>query len=247
VDVQREEFKRLGVFARWDEPYLTMSFDYEANIVRELAPSPSAGRWCAARSPSTGASRTAPRWPRPRSSTRTTSRRPSTSPSRSSATCPARPSRARGPSWSSGPPRRGRCRPTSPSAPTRTSPTSSTTWAAGACVVAKELLASFLSECAPSELAIKDVSLANTSADSRPAPEAQVAALASPGKILGYLQGKDLEGVKYRHVLNGKTCPVVLGDHVTAESGTGLVHTAPGHGAEDYLVGRKYGLDTLSR
>ncbi|MBI5544740.1 MAG: isoleucine--tRNA ligase, partial [Deltaproteobacteria bacterium] len=87
---------------------------------------------------------------------------------------------------------------------------------------------------------------ANTSADAHPSPEAPVAALKDPKKILGDLQGKELEGVKYRHVLNGKSCPVILGEHVTAESGTGLVHTAPGHGAEDYDVGRKYGLETLS-
>src|SRR5437660_11328474 len=37
VDVQRREFQRLGILGRWDDPYLTMSFDYEAQIVRELA------------------------------------------------------------------------------------------------------------------------------------------------------------------------------------------------------------------
>ncbi len=47
-------------------------------------------------------------------------------------------------------------------------------------------------------------------------------------------------------MLNGRENPVILGEHVTTDSGTGLVHTAPGHGAEDYDVGRKYGLDVLS-
>lgn len=47
--------------------------------------------------------------------------------------------------------------------------------------------------------------------------------------------------------MNGKDCPVVLGgDYITTQSGTGLVHTAPGHGQEDYAAGLKYGLPILS-
>ena len=42
-----------------------------------------------------------------------------------------------------------------------------------------------------------------------------------------------------------KVCPVILGNHVTLDAGTGLVHTAPGHGADDYIAGKKYGLDVL--
>ena len=55
--------------------------------------------------------------------------------------------------------------------------------------------------------------------------------------------GEKLEGLKYFHPLNEKVCPVILGDHVTAEDGSGIVHTAPGHGEEDYIVGKKYGLE----
>ncbi|MBX5477114.1 MAG: isoleucine--tRNA ligase, partial [Clostridia bacterium] len=57
--------------------------------------------------------------------------------------------------------------------------------------------------------------------------------------------GKDLEGVTYRHPLYGRVSPVVLAEHVTTEDGTGLVHTAPGHGHEDFEVGRRYGLDIV--
>ena len=47
--------------------------------------------------------------------------------------------------------------------------------------------------------------------------------------------------------MNGNECPVVIGgDYITTESGTGLVHTAPGHGQEDYLTGLKYGLPIVS-
>ena len=55
-----------------------------------------------------------------------------------------------------------------------------------------------------------------------------------------------LEGLGFRHPWLEREVPVVFGDHVTLESGTGVVHTAPGHGQEDYEVGLHYGLDILS-
>jgi isoleucyl-tRNA synthetase len=65
-------------------------------------------------------------------------------------------------------------------------------------------------------------------------------------KQLKLIQGKELEGVTYRHPLYDRISPVILGDHVTTEDGTGIVHTAPGHGAEDFMVGKLYGLDVYS-
>jgi isoleucyl-tRNA synthetase len=60
------------------------------------------------------------------------------------------------------------------------------------------------------------------------------------------VKGAELEGIAYRHPLFARTAPVVLGgDYITTESGTGLVHTAPGHGVDDFLTGRKYGLAVL--
>ncbi len=61
------------------------------------------------------------------------------------------------------------------------------------------------------------------------------------------LKGKQLEHSSYRHPLYGRESPIVIGgDYVTTESGTGLVHTAPGHGQEDYIVGQRYGLPILA-
>lgn len=61
------------------------------------------------------------------------------------------------------------------------------------------------------------------------------------------LLGSDLENCRYNHPIDDKECPVVIGgDYITTETGTGLVHTAPGHGQEDYVTGRKYGLPILS-
>jgi isoleucyl-tRNA synthetase len=63
---------------------------------------------------------------------------------------------------------------------------------------------------------------------------------------LGRCTGAELEHAQYRHVFVDRAGPIVLADYVTVEDGTGLVHTAPGHGAEDYRTGQKYGLPTLS-
>lgn len=60
------------------------------------------------------------------------------------------------------------------------------------------------------------------------------------------IPGKDLELIEYKHPLFDKECPVILGEHVLATDGTGLVHTAPGHGLEDYVVGVKYKLEPFS-
>ncbi|PTQ57090.1 MAG: Isoleucyl-tRNA synthetase [Candidatus Carbobacillus altaicus] len=58
--------------------------------------------------------------------------------------------------------------------------------------------------------------------------------------------GAELEGVLLKHPFYERTVPLVLGEHVTLDTGTGCVHTAPGHGEEDYEVGKRYGLPLLS-
>ena len=70
--------------------------------------------------------------------------------------------------------------------------------------------------------------------------------LVHPERVLAHLDGKALEGLRYRHPFMGRESPVILGEHVTLEAGTGLVHTAPGHGQEDYQVGLAYGLEILN-
>ncbi len=61
-------------------------------------------------------------------------------------------------------------------------------------------------------------------------------------RVIAYCRGADLEGLKLGHPFYAREVPVILGDHVTTESGTGCVHTAPGHGQEDFVVGMKYHL-----
>ena len=57
------------------------------------------------------------------------------------------------------------------------------------------------------------------------------------------ITGEQFEGIRFRHPLYERDSVGVLADYVTLDAGTGVVHTAPGHGADDFLTGRKYGLD----
>lgn len=60
--------------------------------------------------------------------------------------------------------------------------------------------------------------------------------------VIADCQGSALEHQLLQHPFYDRQVPIILGDHVTTDAGTGAVHTAPGHGQEDYVVGRKYGL-----
>jgi len=59
---------------------------------------------------------------------------------------------------------------------------------------------------------------------------------------LGVCKGSQLEHIMFSHPFLEKSVPIICGDHVTTEAGTGLVHTAPAHGIDDYIVGGKYNL-----
>ncbi len=61
-------------------------------------------------------------------------------------------------------------------------------------------------------------------------------------RVVGYCKGADLEGLKLMHPFYEREVPIILGDHVTIDAGTGAVHTAPGHGQDDYAVGSRYHL-----
>jgi isoleucyl-tRNA synthetase len=66
-------------------------------------------------------------------------------------------------------------------------------------------------------------------------------------EVKATMMGRLLEHCTYKHPLYDRTSEIVIGgDYVTTESGTGLVHTAPGHGQEDYQVGQRYGLPILA-
>ena len=62
------------------------------------------------------------------------------------------------------------------------------------------------------------------------------------GQVIGTAKGKALEHIPLRHPFQARDVAIICGTHVTVEAGTGLVHTAPAHGAEDYQIGKVYGL-----
>ncbi|MBO9130246.1 isoleucine--tRNA ligase [Bacillus sp. 165] len=64
-------------------------------------------------------------------------------------------------------------------------------------------------------------------------------------EVIRTLKGSELEYTVAKHPLYGRDSLVMVGEHVTTDAGTGCVHTAPGHGEDDFLVGQQYGLDVL--
>ncbi|BDG03529.1 isoleucine--tRNA ligase [Anaeromyxobacter oryzae] len=250
IEKQRESFKRLGVFGRWATPYATMSRGYEAEIVRTFARAAAKGflfrgkkpvYWCVT-------DRTA-------LAEAEVEYEDHTSPSIYVAFDLVSPlpdpklagRKARLVIWTT--------TPWTLPANLAVAAHPELTYVAydlngTIVVVAKDLLASFLADVAPGELAVNDVPVPHS-------PQAHEAAtggggtvptahLVHPDKVLAYLEGKTLEGLVYRHPFMDRDGTVILGEHVTLEAGTGLVHTAPGHGQEDYEVGLKYGLPVLN-
>ena len=66
-------------------------------------------------------------------------------------------------------------------------------------------------------------------------------------RLLGTAKGCDLENQQVNHPFYNRKLPLILGDHVTTDTGTGCVHTAPDHGIDDFYAGQRYGLKTLNR
>ncbi|MCG9711326.1 isoleucine--tRNA ligase [Shewanella insulae] len=64
--------------------------------------------------------------------------------------------------------------------------------------------------------------------------------------VLGSAKGQSLELLRFKHPFYDFDVPVIIGDHVTVDSGTGVVHTAPGHGQDDFVIGQKYGLEVAN-
>jgi len=69
---------------------------------------------------------------------------------------------------------------------------------------------------------------------------------AERSEVVARVKGEALEGLLLQHPFYARQVPIILGEHVTTEAGTGAVHTAPGHGQDDFVVGQKYGLALLN-
>jgi isoleucyl-tRNA synthetase len=227
IDIQREEFRRLGVGGAWDRPYLTMSFAYEAEIARAFGgfygkhlvyQALKSVRWCFT-------DRTALAEAELEYEERA-----------DPAIHVAFPAAARLPDW--------------PGADVSLLIWTTTPWTI------------------PANVAIAvhpDETYAVVAADGRHfvvaeklAPLVAKAAGWSDWKAVATLPGARLKGLPYSHPLPlacrgeltadeaAASFRVVLGDYVTMDAGTGLVHTAPGHGEDDFLTGQREGLPVLS-
>ena len=219
IDIQREEFKRLGVFGEWENPYLTMSYDYQATIVREfgkflLKGSVYKGKkpvhWCATcktalaeaevkyedhRSPSVYVkfrmgSDVGERFPNPKNL-----------------------------------------------------PVSVVIWTTTPWTLPANLAIALHPDFIYVAVELKNEIYIMA--------EALLEEVMKKIKILDYrilekFRGAALEGLKCRHPFLDRDSLLIVAPYVTLDAGTGCVHTAPGHGQEDYESGVQYGLDIYS-
>ncbi len=217
VAIQRDEFKRLGVLGRWQEPYLTMAPAYEAQTLRELARLAEHGllykalrtvNWCATHQTALAEAEV---------------------------------------EYEDH---------SSPSVYVAFPLTSAPKGVAGPCDL---VIWTTTPWTLPANLAIAVHGdhdyvaypiRGRTRIFARGLADAFLAAVGEPafdaGKVVATFKGEALAGLRYRHVFLDRDSPVLLGEHVTLEAGTGCVHTAPGHGAEDFELGKRHGLPILS-
>ena len=228
VDVMRTEFKRLGVLGAWDTPYLTMDYRYQATIVRALGTFVEQGlvyrgkkpvHWCIH-------CRTA------------------------LAEAEVEYEAHRSPSIYVEFPLAETARP----ALTELAPAladravSVLIWTTTPWTIPSNLAIAFHPE-------LTYGAYENTTADGKPGAVILATALTgrvanetgrSLGAALATFRGRDLEHVRFRHPLYDRDAVAVLADYVTLEQGTGAVHTAPGHGSDDFHTGVRYGLEVYA-
>ena len=224
VEIQRTDFQRLGVMGDWNDPYLTMASRYEAEQLRAFAAIIRRGHlvrgfkpvhWCLdCRSSLAEAEVEYEDRDSPAVDVRFEIADAHDAARRASG---SRPKTLRPPRSRSGRRHPGRCPRTRRSACTRSTIT-----------------------CSPSSRA-----RTGRSASSSPRPWSSLCQAhrreLAPRARQGH-EGQALEGLRLEHPFYEREVPVILGDHVTLDAGTGAVHTAPGHGADDYEMGRRYGL-----
>lgn len=219
LDIQRDEFRRLGVLGDWEAPYLTMNYSYQAAIVRELGRFFEAGsvyrgykpvHWCM--SCRTALAEAEVEY-EDKSSPSITVRFPVVSGAEKILE-----GLAEGPLFA-------------------------VIWTTTPWTIPANLAIAVHPDLVYAVVAVEgDYYLA--------AEELVKPLLKSIGKsdcrVVRKISGRDLGGLVARHPFLDRESPVVLAEHVTVEAGTGLVHTAPGHGQEDYDVGQRYGLEIYS-
>jgi isoleucyl-tRNA synthetase len=218
VDVQREEFKRLGVIGDWSNPYLTTAYDYEATEVRELAKFVRSGELYRGKKPV--------HWC------------PSCQTALAEAEVEYRDVTTRSIYVAF---------PLVEPYPEKLRALAGTKVAAAIWTTTPWTLPANLAIAVHPEL---EYAVAEGPGGALIVAQALLPKLAKlvgdAPRVLATFTGAELEGVRTRHPWLDRESPIILGEHVTLEAGTGLVHTAPGHGQEDYDVGLRYGLDVYA-
>ena len=219
VNIQKEEFRRLGVFANWENPYLTMSYDYEANIARELGKFVAAGSLYRGRKPvywcmycQTALAEAEVEYENHTSPSVFVKFEVRSDLASVSSTLSGK--KVFFVIWTT--------TPWTLPANNAIALHKSYTYAA----IEKDgevyIVAEGLLDAVRKNLGMEEA------------------------KLLERIPAKKLEGLKAQHPFLDRVSQIVLSDHVTLEQGTGCVHIAPGHGQEDYEVGLKYGLEVLN-
>lgn len=216
IDIQRDEFRRLGIFGDWENPYLTMAYSYEARITREFGAFVGNGSvykkkkpvyWCA--SCGTALAEAEVEY------------HDHTSPS-VYASFP----------FTDDP---GKRIPELTGIPTAVAIWTTTPWTIPAnLAIALHPDLTYVAMRSNGGAIIAAEDLASHLASAMEAGEPD---------IIARFPGKVLEGFRTKHPLYDRESLIVLADYVTLEAGTGCVHTAPGHGQDDYETGLKYDLE----
>ena len=217
VDGQREDFKRLGVLADWDNPYLTMDFQFEADIIRTLGEIIENGHlhkgvkpvhWCV---DCGSALAEAEVEYEDKTSPAIDVRFPLVDMAAFDKACPNNGSGAVSIAiWTTTP----------------------WTLPANQAVCLHPELDYVVVQCDNERLVLAEALY-----------EKALERYQLTGEVIARFKGETLEGLQLQHPFYDRKVPVILGDHVTTDAGTGAVHTAPGHGQDDYIVGLKYKLE----
>ncbi|HVJ26615.1 MAG TPA: isoleucine--tRNA ligase [Vicinamibacterales bacterium] len=220
IGVMTEEFKRLGIFGDWDHPYLTMNFRYQATIVRALGRFVEQGLVYKGKKPV--------HWCihcRTALAEAEVEYEDHTSPS-IYVEFPLADESA-GELGKRVPALAGR-------------PVSVLIWTTTPWTIPSNLAIAFHPEL---DYAAYDVDGRSVIVAEALAGSVAAAAGRTFDEPVARMKGEQLEHIRFQHPLYARTSLGVLGDYVTTEAGTGAVHTAPGHGADDFNTGVRYGLE----
>ena len=227
VSIQGEEFERLGVSAEWDHPYFTMANSYQATIVRALSKfverdlvyrARKSVHWCL--SCKTALAEAEIEYEEDHVSPSVDVRFPLSAAGRAALSARSLPLGDRAVhaiTWTTTP------------------------WtlpANRALAFNPELEYGLYEESPGGAIAILSTGLKDATV-----ARARTVAVLALGEPIATVKGDAFEGLDFRHPWIDRPSPGVLADYVTLEAGTGIVHTAPGHGADDYDTGIKYGLE----